>query len=142
MSKKIDPKLLGEAPYTIRRLTRTFGVTSRALRFYESRGMLRPSRRGTTRLYSEDDLERLKLILLGKRFAFPLKEIKRMLDLGEQANGAELQRKVALEKLKLQRRVLEQRQRDTAAALDELDDTCMRLERGETLSVSDNNQCG
>ena len=37
--------------YTIRDLTKEFGVTARTLRFYESEGLLAPGRRGQARIY-------------------------------------------------------------------------------------------
>ena len=47
-----------------------FGITLRALRFYEDKGLIKPQRNGTTRLYDYRDRARLKLILLGPRLAF------------------------------------------------------------------------
>ena len=38
--------------YTISELAREFGVTPRALRFYEDKDMLHPARDGMMRLYS------------------------------------------------------------------------------------------
>src|SRR6476619_1475956 len=64
-----------EEIYTIGDLSREFGVTLRALRFYEDKGLLSPAREGMTRLYSAQDREHLKLILKGKRLGFTLVEI-------------------------------------------------------------------
>jgi DNA-binding transcriptional MerR regulator len=55
------------------------GVTLRALRFYQSKGLLTPRRNGSARLFSHDDRERLALILQGKRLGFTLIEIREML---------------------------------------------------------------
>ena len=66
--------------YTIRQLADEFDVTSRTLRFYESRGLLRPRRQGQARLYSAADRARLILVLRGKRIGFSLEEIKELLD--------------------------------------------------------------
>jgi DNA-binding transcriptional MerR regulator len=65
--------------YTIGDLAREFGVTLRALRFYEDKGLLSPAREGLTRLYSAKDREHLKLILKGKRLGFTLVEISDMI---------------------------------------------------------------
>jgi DNA-binding transcriptional MerR regulator len=65
--------------YTIGDLSREFGVTLRALRFYEDKGLLSPAREGLTRLYSAQDREHLKLILKGKRLGFTLVEISDMI---------------------------------------------------------------
>ena len=65
--------------FTIGDLAREFGVTLRALRFYEDKGLLSPARDGLTRLYGLQDREHLKLILKGKRLGFTLVEIADMI---------------------------------------------------------------
>ncbi|WP_235536228.1 MULTISPECIES: MerR family transcriptional regulator [unclassified Sphingomonas] len=57
------------------------GVTTRAIRFYEDKGLLEPQRVGTMRVYSRREVARLQLILRGKRLGFSLREIKEFLDL-------------------------------------------------------------
>ncbi|MGX7708242.1 MerR family transcriptional regulator [Methylobacterium sp. Gmos1] len=79
------------ATLTIGDLAEEFGVTLRALRFYEAKGLLHPQRRGTTRLYTEDDRSRLATILRGKELGFTLREIAAMVDGDELAEpGATL----------------------------------------------------
>ena len=73
--------------YTISELAREFQVTPRALRFYEDKGLLSPTRDGLNRVYSTRDRARLKLILQGKRFGFSLEDIRQLLnlyDIGDQ----------------------------------------------------------
>ena len=65
--------------FTIGELARDHGVTLRALRFYESRGLLAPARYGATRIYSAREKARLALILKGKQLGFTLLEIGAML---------------------------------------------------------------
>ncbi|MGI9484134.1 MAG: MerR family transcriptional regulator [Hyphomicrobiales bacterium] len=67
--------------FTIGQLCREFGVTARTLRFYEDKGLLHPTRKGTSRLFSNRDRSRLKIILRGKRIGFSLSEIKETLEL-------------------------------------------------------------
>ena len=67
--------------YSIRTLAREFDVTARTLRFYEAEGILHPERRGTTRLFSEQDRERLALALRGRRLGMSLEEIRGFIDL-------------------------------------------------------------
>jgi DNA-binding transcriptional MerR regulator len=67
--------------YSITELARELGVTARAIRFYESKGLLEPQRAGTTRIYSHRDRARLQLILRGKRLGFSLAGVKQYLDL-------------------------------------------------------------
>ncbi|TPE52163.1 MerR family transcriptional regulator [Amaricoccus solimangrovi] len=64
-----------------------FGVTPRTLRFYESRELISPIRKGQRRLYTRRCAARLSLILRGKRFGFSLEDIRQLLnlyDLGDQ----------------------------------------------------------
>jgi DNA-binding transcriptional MerR regulator len=70
-----------QARFSIRDLCVEFGVTARALRYYEVKGLLRPERRGQARIYSANDRARLALVLRGKRVGFALDEIKELLDL-------------------------------------------------------------
>ncbi|MBV7410513.1 MerR family DNA-binding transcriptional regulator [Maritimibacter sp. DP1N21-5] len=66
---------------TIREMCDAYGVTARTLRFYEQKELLSPIRDGQKRLFTRRDRARLKLILRGKRFGFPLEEIRQLLDL-------------------------------------------------------------
>lgn len=72
--------------FTVTQLCREFGVTPRALRFYESKGLLHPAREGTRRRFDHRDKARLALILRGKRFGFSLAEIGELLDLYDTDN--------------------------------------------------------
>jgi len=65
--------------FTIGELSREFGVTLRALRFYENKGLISPHREGLSRLYSQGDRTRLALILKGKKLGFTLGEIRQMI---------------------------------------------------------------
>jgi DNA-binding transcriptional MerR regulator len=72
---------------TIREMARDFGVSIRALRFYEDRGLLHPRREGTARRYSARDRLYLKMILKGKQLGFTLSEIHDILAAREATNG-------------------------------------------------------
>src|SRR5262245_46778809 len=67
--------------YTIGELATEFAVTTRAIRFYESKGLIAPARRGVARSYSRRDRARLKLILRGKNLGFSLEAIGEYLKL-------------------------------------------------------------
>lgn len=78
----------GGEVYGIAELSEEFGVTARALRFYESKGLLAPQRVGSTRIYSRRDRARLALILRAKALGSSLDEIKHYLDLyGQHGEG-------------------------------------------------------
>ena len=66
---------------TITELAGQLGVTARAIRFYEDKGLISPSRAGATRVYTRRELARMQLILRGKRLGFSLRDIKQFLDL-------------------------------------------------------------
>jgi MerR family transcriptional regulator/heat shock protein HspR len=54
----------GKAAYMISAVAEQYGVHPQTLRLYEREGLLKPSRsEGNTRLYTDDDLERLEVIL-------------------------------------------------------------------------------
>ena len=54
----------GKAYYMISAVSQKYNIHPQTLRLYEREGLLTPSRTdGNTRLYSEDDLERLETIL-------------------------------------------------------------------------------
>ena len=65
---------------TIREMADKFAVTPRALRFYESKGLLGPSRDRGTRIYGQGDQQNLALILKGRKLGFTLTEIAQMVD--------------------------------------------------------------
>ncbi len=67
--------------YSIGEMCDAFGVTARALRFYEDEQLIFPERRGTARLYTDRDRARLTWILRGKRVGFSLNDIRELLDL-------------------------------------------------------------
>jgi len=112
-----------EPVYRIGDLAEEFGVTLRTLRFYEDKGLLKPTRAGVTRLFTKRDRARLKLILLGKRVGFSLTEVKRMIDLYDPRGKNDAQLKVALSKGEAQMRVLEEQRASINTAIEELDRT-------------------
>lgn len=54
----------GKAAYMISNVAQTYNIHPQTLRLYERQGFLKPSRsEGNTRLYTDEDLEKLDLIL-------------------------------------------------------------------------------
>jgi len=110
------------ARFTVTQLCREFDVTPRALRFYETKGLLSPERDGTRRRYNARDKARLALILRGKRFGFNLAEIGELLDLYhvDDSQITQLSRTLETARRKLSEMV---RQRDElGVAIEELKD--------------------
>jgi DNA-binding transcriptional MerR regulator len=110
------PRLRGAL--TIGELARETGVTLRALRFYQSKGLLAPQRKGCARIYSREDRDSLLLILQGKRLGFTLTEIRDML--AARANGGAGTLPVSRKKCVEQINMLERQRRDIDRALLEL----------------------
>jgi len=67
--------------FAIADLAREFGISTRAIRFYETKGLLAPERVGATRIFRRRDRARLILILRGKRLGFSLRDISDYLSL-------------------------------------------------------------
>ena len=107
--------------YSITELSREFDVTTRAIRFYEDQGLLNPARRGRTRVYTNRDRVRLKLILRGKRLGFTLQETKELFDLYDSSPGEVGQMQYFLRKIRDRRAILLQQQSDIEMLLQELD---------------------
>ncbi len=105
---------------TIGDLCDEFGVTARALRFYEDEALIAPERRGTQRLYTERDHARLAWILRGKRVGLSLAEIKELLDLYDVGDGRRTQRLKTIERCQAKVDALKQQRVDIDATIDEL----------------------
>ena len=71
------------AEFSITDLCKEFGVTTRTVRHYEEIGLINPSRRGQTRVYSSADRTRLRLILRGKRLGLSLEDSRQIIDMYE-----------------------------------------------------------
>lgn len=113
--------------YSISELASEFDVTTRSIRFYEDQGLLKPTRRGQTRIYSSKDRVRLKLILRGKRLGFSLAETRELFDLWDETlSGSEKQLKLMLATVESKRAQLEQQMKDIAMVQLELDSAEMR----------------
>jgi DNA-binding transcriptional MerR regulator len=105
--------------FTITELAAEFGVTLRALRFYESKGLLAPIRIDRMRLYTRTDRERIALILKAKRLGFTLTEIGQMIEAQDgRADGPSL--RLSRERCADQIGVLERQLQDLETGLAEL----------------------
>lgn len=120
VASESDASQEDEKLYRIGQMAKQFGVTLRALRFYEDKGLIAPKRVGSTRLYSHRDRARLKLILLGRKIGFSLRDVKQMMDLYDPRGSNIRQMKVTLEKSERQLERLTAQRASLDSAIDEL----------------------
>jgi len=106
--------------FSISDLSKEFDVTTRSIRFYEDQGLMKPTRRGQTRIYSPQDRVRLKLILRGKRLGFSLAETRRLFDLYDADRSSVQQLHTMLSLIDEKKEHLQQQMEDITVVLMEL----------------------
>jgi len=104
-----------------------FDVTPRTLRYYEYIELLAPEREGRSRFYGPRELARMTLILRGRRFGFPLEDIRQWLQIYEN-EGTEAQMKVWISEADRQMADLEEQRQ-------QLDETIAELRRLRDLTA-------
>jgi len=107
--------------YSISDLAREFDVTTRTIRFYEEEGLLLPRRDGQSRVYTDQDRVKLKLILRGKRLGFSLAESRSLIEMYDPSGGNLKQLNALLEKIRSRREALKQQLADIEVMQHELD---------------------
>ena len=117
--------------YTIGDLARELDVSTRTIRYYEERGLLRPQRTINTqqRLYTPGDRVRLKLLLRARGLGFRLEDIRELLEIydathDERRQGQRL-RQMIVERLEQ----VEAQLRDITDLRDELRDALAAVDR-------------
>jgi len=116
--------------FSISELATEFAITTRAIRFYEDKGLLSPERHGSTRVYTRTDRTRLKLVLRGKRLGWPLDEVKQLIELYDtpRGDGERRQLKETVQRLRLTREQLliqQQALLESLADIEKLELDCM-----------------
>ena len=126
---------MAEDTLTLKEMCALFDVTPRTLRYYEYLELISPAKVGRTRHYGSTEKARVKLIRQGRRFGFPLEEIRQWLELYSSCNQnrgqmerwiqmstdqiAELEgRRVELEEISCELKRLRQMTQDSLDALD------------------------
>ncbi len=115
--------------YSVSELANDLGVTPRALRFYEDKGLIAPQRAGKARVYTRRDRGRLMLILRGKRLGFTLREVREWLDLYEVDADQSVQMAHLRDKIRKRIEALERQRDDLDATLEELREILDQVER-------------
>ena len=108
--------------YTISDLAEEFDVTTRTIRFYEEKGLLKPKRAGQRRIYGPADRTRLRLILRGKRLGLSLDESAEIIGMYGTPGNNRRQLESLIAKIQDKRADLQRQQRDLRAMLRELAD--------------------
>jgi DNA-binding transcriptional MerR regulator len=111
-----------ERLYTIGELAAELAVTTRAIRFYEAKGLIAPARRGVARSYSRRDRARLLLILRGKNLGFSLEEIAQYLALYDADPAQVAQTRMLLTRIEAAIEDLQVKRADLDRTLRELKD--------------------
>ncbi|HIG80039.1 MAG TPA: MerR family DNA-binding transcriptional regulator [Cycloclasticus sp.] len=106
--------------YTATELADVLGVTSRTLRFYETKGLIKPNRVGNRRIYDYKDHARMKLILRGKRIGFSLDDIRELLGLYGSNTDQSSQIQLLISKVSHRINQLQKQKDDIDMTLDEL----------------------
>ncbi len=115
-----ENNLADEEFVRIGEMAKKYGVTLRTLRFYEDKGLLNPKREGSTRLYTRRDRVRLKLILLGRKVGFSLRDVKQMIDLYDPSGTNAKQLRLTIDKSEKQLGRLQKQRQMLDEAIDEL----------------------
>jgi DNA-binding transcriptional MerR regulator len=106
--------------FAIADLAREFGISTRAIRFYEAKGLLTPERVGSTRVFRRRDRARLILILRGKRLGFSLRDISEYLSLYDADRSQRAQVSKLVDMVDERMLMLEQQLHDLQTTIGEL----------------------
>ena len=106
--------------FAIADLAREFGISTRAIRFYETKGLLNPERVGSTRVFRRRDRARLILILRGKRLGFSLRDISDYLSLYDADRTQRAQVNLLVDMVDQRMQMLEQQLGDLQTTIAEL----------------------
>jgi DNA-binding transcriptional MerR regulator len=116
-----EPANEADALLGIAEVCERFGVSPRALRFYETKGLLAPRRLNGTRVYTAHDMATLTRILRAKALGASLSEIKHYLDMyGEHGEGRTQQLAYVIERTETAIQELEAKRAQIDASLAEL----------------------
>ena len=122
------PKAQSRGKWGITELAAHFDITTRAIRFYEDKGLLSPARSRGHRILSSADKQRLEKILRAKRIGFSLEDIKQFLDVMDgqvEAQGDLLERKASFEAVIIR---LRKKRRDIEVIAKDMQDLCVMID--------------
>lgn len=110
---------MAEPRLSFKEMCAKFDVTPRTLRYYEYIELLSPDREGRSRFYGAREVARMTLILRGRKFGFPLEDIRQWLMIYEH-EGTEAQMRTWIELADRQLDELAEQRRQLDETMDEL----------------------
>ena len=113
--------------YKIGELAGEFSLSLRALRFYEDYGLLTPRRAGNKRIYSLEDRNRLRLIVMSKKFGFSLRDVEEVLKIYDDSDIQDME--FLVQKLTDQRVQVMEEQKELQKSLESISDAISYLSR-------------
>ena len=126
--------------YTVPELSKDLDLTERAIRYYESKGLIFPKRAGNTRIFSRRDRARLVIIKRGKQIGSTLADLKKILDLYDIDPNHHTQAKAVLGAIGDQIHLLEDQQKALNSELNILRDIKRACLRTLNKKKKDNNE--
>ncbi|MBL4852611.1 MAG: MerR family transcriptional regulator [Robiginitomaculum sp.] len=116
------------ARWTIAETALHFDITTRAIRFYEDKGLISPARAGGHRVFCDVDKGRIEKILRAKRIGFSLDDIKEFLDVtdGDVREREELLERKARFEAVIKR--LRRKRRDIEIVAKDMQDLCAAID--------------
>jgi DNA-binding transcriptional MerR regulator len=128
-----SPVATAQAPqmYTIGDLARELDISTRTIRYYEERGLLRPQRTTNTqqRLYTPADRVRLKLLLRARGLGFRLEDIRELFEIYDATHDERLQGKRLRQMIVERLTQIEAQLHDLTDLRDELRDALETIDR-------------
>jgi DNA-binding transcriptional MerR regulator len=125
--------------YSVNDLAIELGITARAIRFYEAKGLISPQRVGTQRVLTRADRARLLLILRGKRLGFSLADVAEYLNLYDADPNQIEQMRLLMARVRDRRQLLERQRQDldeTLADLADIEEQILAALRQKKLALS------
>ena len=104
---------------TFKEMCAEFDVTPRTLRYYEYIELLQPEREGRSRYYGPRECARMTLIMRGRKYGFPLEDIRQWLLIYED-QGTQAQMKTFVEVADQQLIELDKQRKQLDEAIDAL----------------------
>ncbi len=109
-----------DSEFTISELASEFDITTRAIRFYDERGLIQSTRRSGVRIYTPAQRIKLMLILRGKRLGLSLEESRDIINMYNPGSENSRQLQFLLDKIREKRVQLERKRKEITSMLRDL----------------------